>query len=77
MGKSRAINIHEAKTHFSKLLQRVARGESVRKFAAQVNPTIARTRTLFRGQKRCPSLWRGPGRFVIPDAFDDQLLQTC
>jgi len=63
------INVHEAKTHFSKLLHRVAAGEEIviakaGKPVAKLVPITSRTRRRF-GVDR--------GVFVVPDDFDKPL----
>jgi prevent-host-death family protein len=63
------VNIHEAKTHFSKLLRRVVAGEEIiiskaGKPIAKVVPIGARVRRRF-GLDR--------GLFAVPDDFDAPL----
>lgn len=65
---SRTVNVHEAKTHLSRLLEAVEAGEDV--VIARAGKPIARlvpagTRT----QPRTPGAWRGQG--WIADDFDD------
>jgi prevent-host-death family protein len=64
------VNIHEAKTHLSKLLERVALGEEVviakaGKPVAKLVP-IDRTRPKFQ-------FGSAKGQFVVPDDFNDPL----
>lgn len=64
-----AINVHEAKTHLSRLLAKVAEGEEVviaraGKPIARLVPIESRQRRVF-GQDR--------GLFEVPDDFDDPL----
>jgi prevent-host-death family protein len=70
MAEPKTVNIHEAKTHFSKLLRRVARGEEV--VIARSGQPIARLSPI-----KPPSKERVPGDarglFVVPDDFDDPL----
>ena len=61
------VNIHEAKTHLSRLVERVEAGEEVviaraGRPVARLVPYRARTRS------RTPGLWRG--RVVIGQDFD-------
>lgn len=64
------VNVHEAKTHLSKLLQRVSLGEEViiakagRPVAKLVAIPSERPRFKFESAK---------GEFVVPDDFDDPL----
>jgi prevent-host-death family protein len=63
------VNIHQAKTHFSKLLQRVTAGEEViiskaGKPVAKIVPVAGRARRRF-GMDR--------GVFEVPDDFDAPL----
>lgn len=63
------VSVHEAKTHLSRLLRRVAMGEEIlisrggEPIARLVPATHRKTRTL--GIDR--------GRFVLPEDFDSQL----
>jgi prevent-host-death family protein len=62
------VNIHEAKTHLSRLLERVARGEEIvigkaGKPIAKLVPYKAET------EARSPGAWRGRVR-IAPD-FDE------
>jgi prevent-host-death family protein len=61
------VNVHEAKTHFSKLLQRVEAGEQV--IIAKAGKPVARLVAI--KPKRAPRhLGTGKGDFVVPDDFD-------
>jgi len=61
------VNVHEAKTHFSKLLQRVQAGEEV--IIAKAGKPVARLVAI--KPKRAPRpLGTGKGDFVVPDDFD-------
>jgi prevent-host-death family protein len=61
------VNIHEAKTHFSELLQRVLAGEEV--VIAKSGKPVARLVAI--KSKRAPRpLGTGKGDFVVPDDFD-------
>lgn len=62
------VNVHEAKTHLSRLLEAVEAGEDVviaraGKPVARLVPAAARTRP------RTPGAWRGQG--WIADDFDE------
>jgi prevent-host-death family protein len=64
------VNIHEAKTHLSKLLERVALGEEViiakaGKPVAKLVPLSAAPKTRILGSAK--------GEFVVPDDFNDPL----
>lgn len=62
------VNIHEAKTHLSRLLESVAAGESV--VIAKAGRPIAR---LVRVEAEAPIRRIGflEGRGTVPDDFDD------
>lgn len=62
------VNIHEAKTHFSRILDRVARGEEI--VIGKAGKPIARL-VPYREQAgpRAPGAWQGRVR-IAPD-FDD------
>ena len=64
------VNIHEAKTHLSKLLARVSAGEEI--IIAKAGKPIARLAAL-----KEPVLMRHPGldkgKFLVPEDFDAPL----
>ena len=61
------VNVHEAKTHFSELLQKVEAGEQV--IIARSGKPVARLIAI--KPKRAPRpLGTGKGDFVVPDDFD-------
>jgi prevent-host-death family protein len=64
------INIHEAKTHFSKLLNRVARGEEV--IIAKAGKPVAKLVPVETERPRF-KLGSAKGEFVVPDDFNDPL----
>jgi prevent-host-death family protein len=65
-----AVNIHEAKTHLSRLLKRVAAGEEVR--IGKAGKPIARIVSWKEGNKdRVPGQDRG--LFTVPDDLDAPL----
>jgi prevent-host-death family protein len=64
------VNIHEAKTHLSRLLERVAMGEEV--VIAKAGKPIAKLVPINnKGKKRV--LGSAKGEFVVPDDFNDPL----
>jgi prevent-host-death family protein len=63
------INIHEAKTHFSKLLERVAMGEEV--IIAKAGKPIAKLVPV--EAPKCRFLGTAKGEFTVPDDFNDPL----
>ena len=69
-----SVNVHEAKTHLSRLLERVEAGEEI--VVARAGRPVARLvpyRT--RTQARLPGAWRGRVRLAPDfDATDEDLL---
>ena len=65
---STSVNIHEAKTHFSKLLERVALGEEI--IIARAGEPIARLAPLTQKRKRTPG---GAEGLHVPDTFFEPL----
>ena len=63
------VNIHEAKTHLSKLLERVRLGEEI--VIAKAGEPVARLVPARRRRKRRPG--SAKGKIVIHDAFYDPL----
>lgn len=64
------VNIHEAKTHLSRLLERVAMGEEV--IIAKAGKPVAKLVPLGgRAKKRI--LGSAKGEFTVPDDFNDPL----
>ena len=64
------VNIHEAKTHLSKLLHQVMAGEEV--IIAKSGVAIARIVPIVpKKEKRMPG--SAKGKFVVPDDFDAPL----
>ena len=61
------VNIHEAKTHLSRLLARVHRGEEI--IIAKAGEPYARLVSVLSGRKRCPGLAKG----AVTDAFFEPL----
>jgi prevent-host-death family protein len=69
------VNTHEAKTHLSKLLERVERGEEIT--IARAGKPVARLVPVAAARRaRAPGYWRG--RVVIPPSFDedDELVRS-
>mgnify|MGYP001585359469 CR=1 FL=1 len=66
----KAVNIHEAKTHLSRLLERVEHGDEV--IIARAGKPIARLLP-FAAPNRAPVLGGDQGQFIVPDDFDAPL----
>lgn len=64
------VNIHVAKTNFSRLLQRVAMGEEV--IIAKAGKPVAKLVPISSGSKR-RMLGSAKGEFVVPDDFNEPL----
>jgi prevent-host-death family protein len=64
------VNIHEAKTHLSRLLERVARGEEV--IIAKAGTPVAKL-VRIKQAKRGFKFGSAKGEFVMPDDFNDPL----
>jgi prevent-host-death family protein len=64
------VNIHEAKTHLSKLLERVALGEEV--IIAKAGKPVARLVPMNQKPKK-RVLGSAKGEFVVPEDFTDPL----
>ena len=62
------VNIHEAKTHLSRLLQRVAMGEEV--VIAKAGTPIAKLVPLKKTSKK-RVFGSAKGDFTVPDNFND------
>jgi len=66
----KTVNVHEAKTHLSKLLKRVEAGEEI--VIANAGKPVARlVRASESGQKRVFGF--AAGLFTVPDDFNDPL----
>jgi len=61
------VNVHDAKTHLSRLLARVAEGEEF--IIARAGKPVARL-TPFRVATNTRTLGRDAGLFEVPDDFD-------
>ncbi len=68
--KGMEVNIHEAKTHLSKLLERVALGEEV--IIAKAGKPVAKLVPL-NNEPKTRILGSAKGEFVVPDDFNDPL----
>lgn len=66
---STTVNIHAAKTHFSRLVERAARGEEI--IIARAGKPLARLVPLGQAVRRRPGLLKG--RIRIPANFDAPL----
>ena len=64
------VNIHEAKTHLSRLLRHVAEGEEV--VIARAGEPIARL-VRIQSEKAVRPLGMDKGSVVVPDDFNDPL----
>jgi prevent-host-death family protein len=64
-----AVNIHEAKTHLSRLVEEAAGGEEI--VIAKAGRPVARIVALPAGKPRKLGLLKG--KFTIPDDFDAPL----
>ena len=64
------VNVHEAKTHLSKLLERVALGEEVE--IAKAGKPVAKLVPI-NDQPKTRVLGSAKGEFVVPDDFNDPL----
>ena len=64
------LNIHEAKTHLSKLLEKVALGEEV--VIAKAGKPVAKLVAIESERPRF-RLGSAKGEFVVPDDFNDPL----
>ena len=64
------VNIHQAKTHLSRLLQRVAEGEEV--IIARAGEPVARL-VRIQPERTTRPLGMDKGSVVVPDDFNDPL----
>jgi prevent-host-death family protein len=71
------VNIHEAKTHFSRLVERAAKGESI--VIAKAGKPLARLVPLERAPITAEQAQRRigfmKGKFEVPDDFDTMFAQ--
>jgi prevent-host-death family protein len=68
-GMAEAVNIHQAKTHLSRLIERVEAGEEIT--IARAGRPVARLVPVQQRRPRRPGLWKG--RVVIGPDFDAPL----
>ena len=66
------VNVHEAKTHLSRLLARVSAGEEV--IIAKAGKPVAKL-VAIPSAPRERAWGTAKGQFVVPDDFDDPLPQ--
>jgi prevent-host-death family protein len=64
-----SVNVHQAKTHLSQLLRRVASGEEI--IISKAGKPVARLVPIDGGHKR--RLGTDQGAFKVPDSFNDPL----
>jgi len=62
------VNIHEAKTHLSKLLERVALGEEI--VIAKAGNPVAKLVPIHKAHKK-RVFGSAKGEFTVPDDFND------
>jgi antitoxin (DNA-binding transcriptional repressor) of toxin-antitoxin stability system len=65
------LNIHEAKTHLSRYLARLARGETI--VLCKRNIPIAEIRPLPRPRRTKRPMGLAKGKFTVPPAFFEPL----
>jgi prevent-host-death family protein len=63
------VNIHEAKTQFSRLLARVAQGEEI--IIARAGRPIARLLPIGKPRAARRRFFQDQGKFEVPDGFND------
>jgi prevent-host-death family protein len=64
------VNVHEAKTHLSKLLERVALGEEI--VIAKAGKPVAKL-VAINDRPKTRILGSARGEFVVPDDFNNPL----
>jgi prevent-host-death family protein len=69
---SKTVNIHEAKTHLSRLVRRAQSGEEI--IISRGGTPVARLVAVEPDHGR--ALGRDRGRFTVPDDFNDALDPT-
>jgi antitoxin (DNA-binding transcriptional repressor) of toxin-antitoxin stability system len=65
------LNIHEAKTHLSKHLRRVKKGETI--ILCERNVPIAEIRPIKQENRRLRPIGLDKGRLIVPENFNDPL----
>lgn len=70
-----AINVHDAKTHLSRLLARVERGEEF--ILARAGRPVARLVPIVPARPRKPGAWKGKVRYGddLPDPLPAELAE--
>ena len=72
----RAINIHDAKTHFSKLVERAEAGEEII-ISRSGRPVAKLVRLTTRTRPRTPGLWEGQIELAPDfDATPDEIIEA-
>jgi prevent-host-death family protein len=71
-----SFNVHEAKTHFSKLLERVEHGEEIEirrngEPVARLVPSRAHAEEMKRRRRKAFGIWRDRG--ALPEGWDDPM----
>lgn len=66
----KTVNVHQAKTHLSRLLNRVARGEEI--VIARAGEPVARLLP-YEASPSTRTLGADRGRFVVPEDFNAPL----
>jgi prevent-host-death family protein len=66
----KAVNVHDAKTHFSKLLARVEKGQEI--LIARAGKPVARL-VPHEAKRRTPEFGADRGKLVVPEDFDAPL----
>jgi prevent-host-death family protein len=64
------VNVHEAKTHFSRLLERVEQGEEI--IIMRANVPVAKLSAVNKAVARRELGW-ARGEFTVPENFDESL----
>ncbi len=70
---TRSINIHEAKTHLSRLVEDAANGQEI--IIAKAGKPVARLTAPGRARKRRTLGWLS-GKIAVPADFDDPLPES-
>jgi prevent-host-death family protein len=65
------LNVHEAKTHLSKYLNKVAKGETL--LLCKRNVPVAEVRAVPSARRKRPVFGAAKGEFIIHDSFFDPL----
>lgn len=63
------VNIHEAKTHLSRLLERVSQGEEI--VIAKAGKPVARLVAILDKKPPRRKFFQDQGKFKLPDDFND------